>query len=69
MKELEHQRICGCLNGKTYKNKTSRLKKLEKELHRKQRYLSRKYQKSKKGGAIQRKNIQKPRLHHRINNI
>ena len=63
-------------NGETYKNinKSARLKKLEKQLRRKQRCLSRKYENLKKGEAIQRKNIQKQklkvqRLHHRINNI
>ncbi|MBS4978324.1 MAG: transposase [Clostridiales bacterium] len=63
-------------NGETYKNinKLAKLKKLEKQLRRKQRCLSRKYENLKKGEAIQRKNIQKQklkvqRLHHRINNI
>ena len=50
------------------------LKPFEKQLRRKQRCLSRKYENLKKGEAIQRKNIQKQkrkvqRLHHRINNI
>lgn len=63
-------------NGKTYKsvNKSERLKKLEKQLRREQRSLSRKYENLKKGEAIQRKNIQKQklkvqRLHHTIDNI
>ena len=62
-------------NGKTYKNinKSTRLKKLEKQLRREQRCLSRKYENSKKGKSTQ-KNIQKQVLkvqkrHHRINNI
>ncbi len=63
-------------NGKTYKNinKSERLKKLEKQLRRGQRRLSRKYENLKKGEAIQKKNIQKQKLkvqklHHKINNI
>ena len=63
-------------NGKTYKNinKSARLKKLEKQLIREQRSLSRKYENVKKGGPTQRANIQKQRLkvqklHHRIDNI
>ena len=62
-------------NGKTYKNinKSTRLKKLEKQLRREQRCLSRKYENLKKGESTQ-KNIQKQvlkvqKLHHRINNI
>ena len=62
-------------NGKTYKNinKLVKLKKLEKQLIREQRSLSRKYENLKKGESTQR-NIQKQRLkvqklHHRINNI
>ena len=62
-------------NGKTYKNinKSVKLKKLEKQLIREQRSLSRKYENLKKGESTQR-NIQKQRLkvqklHHRINNI
>ena len=62
-------------NGKTYKNinKSARLKKLEKQLRREQRRLSRKYENLKKGEFTQR-NIQKQRLkvqklYHRINNI
>ena len=62
-------------NGKTYKNinKSARLKKLEKQLRREQRCLSRKYENLKKGGSTQR-NIQKQKfkvqkLHHRIDNI
>lgn len=63
-------------NGKTYKNinKSARLKKLEKQLIREQRCLSRKYENRKKGEATQRANIQKQKLkvqklHHRIDNI
>ena len=62
-------------NGKTYKNinKSGRVKKLEKQLCREQRCLSRKYENLKKGEVTQ-KNIQKQRLkvqklHHRIDNI
>ena len=63
-------------NGTSYKNinKSAKLKKLEKQLIREQRSLSRKYENVKKGGATQRANIQKQRLkvqklHHRIDNI
>lgn len=62
-------------NGKIYKNinKSERLRKLEKQLRREQRYLSRKYENLKKGESAQ-KNIQKQKLkvqklYHRINNI
>ena len=62
-------------NGKTYKNinKSTRLKKLEKQLRREQRCLSRKYENLKKGESTQ-KNIQKQKLkvqrvHHKIDNI
>ena len=62
-------------NGKTYKNinKSTRLKKLEKQLRREQSCLSRKYEYLKKGESTQ-KNIQKQklklqRLHHKIDNI
>ena len=62
-------------NGKTYKNinKSTRLKKLEKQLRREQRCLSRRYENSKKEESTQ-KNIQKQvlkvqKLHHRIDNI
>ena len=62
-------------NGKTYKNinKSTRLRKLEKQLRREQKCLSRKYENLKKGGSTQ-KNIQKQKLkvqklHHRIDNI
>ena len=62
-------------NGKTYKNinKSAKLKKLEKQLRREQRCLSRKYENLKKGESTQ-KNIQKQKLkvqklYHRINNI
>ncbi len=63
-------------NGKKYKNinKSARLKKLEKQLIREQRCLSRKYENLKKGESTQKANIQKQRLkvqklHHRIDNI
>ena len=63
-------------NGKTYKNinKSAKLKKLEKQLIRKQRSISRKYENLKKGESTQKANIQKQRLkvqklHHRIDNI
>jgi putative transposase len=62
-------------NGKTYKNinKSAKLKKLEKQLRRAQRCLSRKYENLKKGEAAQ-KNIQKQKLkvqklHRRMDNI
>ena len=63
-------------NGKTYKNinKSVKLKKLEKQLIREQRSLSRKYENLKKGESTQRANIQKQKLkvqklHHKIDNI
>ena len=63
-------------NGKTYKNinRSARLKKLEKQLRREQRCLSRKYDNLKKGEVTQRVNIQKQKLkvqklHHKIDNI
>ena len=63
-------------NGKIYKNinKSVRIKKLEKQLRREQRCLSRKYENLKKGEVTQRANIQKQKLkvqklHHKINNI
>jgi len=63
-------------NGKTYKNinKSAKLKKLEKQLIRKQRSLSRKYENIKKGESTQRANIQKQKLkvqklHHKIDDI
>ena len=63
-------------NGKTYKNinKSAKLKKLEKQLIREQRSLSRKYENVKKGESTQKTNIPKQRLkvqklHHRIDNI
>ena len=63
-------------NGKTYKNinRSARLKKLEKQLRREQRCLSRKYENLKKGEVTQRANIQKQKLkvqklHHKIDNI
>ena len=61
--------------GKTYKNinKSYKVKKLNKQLRREQRCLSRKYENLKKGESTQ-KNIQKQKLkvqklHHRIDNI
>ena len=63
-------------NGKTYKNinKSAKFKKLEKQLIREQRILSRKYENLKKGESTQKANIQKQRLkvqklHHRTDNI
>ena len=63
-------------NGKTYKNinRSARLKKLEKQLRREQRCLSRKYDNLKKGEVTQRANIQKQKLkvqklHHKIDSI
>ena len=63
-------------NGKIYKNinKSVRIKKLEKQLRREQRCLSRKYENLKKGESTQRANIQKQKLkvqklHQRIGNI
>ena len=67
-------------NGDIYKNmnKTQKLKKLEKQLKREQRCLSRKYEDlkkcNKKKGEATRQNIQKQvlkvqKLHQRIDNI
>ena len=63
-------------NGKTYKNinKSAKLKKLEKQLIREQRSLSRKYENLKKGESTQRANIQKQKLkvqklHHKMDGI
>ena len=63
-------------NGKTYRNinKSAGLKKLEKQLIREQRSLSRKYESLKKGESTQRANIQKQKLkvqklHHKMDNI
>ena len=63
-------------NGKTYRNinKSAGLKKLEKQLIREQRSLSRKYEHLKKGESTQRANIQKQKLkvqklHHKMDNI
>lgn len=63
-------------NGKTYRNinKSAGLKKLEKQLIREQRSLSRKYENLKKGEFTQRANIQKQKLkvqklHHKMDNI
>ena len=62
-------------NGKVYKNinKAARIRRLEKQLRREQRCLSRKYEDLKKGESTQ-KNIQKQRLkvqrlHQKIDNI
>ena len=63
-------------DGRTYKNinKTSRVKKLEKQLRREQRCLSRKYENLKKGEPSKRSNIYKQKLkvqklHHRIESV
>jgi putative transposase len=63
-------------NGKIYKNinKSATIKKLEKQLRRGQRCLSRKYENLKKGESTQRANIQKQKLkvqklYHRIDTI
>ena len=63
-------------NGKTYRNinKSAGLKKLEKQLIREQRSLSRKYENLKKGESTQRANIQTQKLkvqklHHKMDNI
>ena len=63
-------------NGRTYKNinKSRKVKKLEKQLRREQRCLSRQYEYLKKGESTQRANIQKQKLkvqklHHRLDNI
>jgi putative transposase len=63
-------------SGKTYGNinKSARIRKLEKQLRRAQRCLSRKYEEFKKGESAQRANIQKQRLkvqrlHQRLDNI
>ena len=63
-------------SGKTYRNinKSAGLKKLEKQLIREQRSLSRKYENLKKGKSTQRANIQKQKLkvqklHHKMDNI
>ena len=63
-------------SGKTYRNinKSAGLKKLEKQLIREQRSLSRKYENLKKGESTQRANIRKQKLkvqklHHKMDNI
>lgn len=66
-------------NGQTFKNvnKSSKVKRLEKRLRRKQRCLSRKYEfKKKKGGKIatasaniEKQKLKMQKLHHRINKI
>ena len=63
-------------NGKTFKNinKSGRVRKLEKQLRREQRCLSRKYENLKKGEVTQRANIQKQKLkvqklYHKLDNI
>ena len=63
-------------NGRIYKNinRSARIRKLEKQLIREQRRLSRKYEDLKKGENTQKANIQKQKrkvqkLHHRIQNI
>ena len=62
--------------GTVYRNinKTARIRKLEKQLRRAQRKLSRKYENLKKGESAQRANIRKQKLkvqklYHRIENI
>ena len=63
-------------NGTVYRNinKTARIRKLEKQLRRAQRKLSRKYENLKKGEPTQKANIRKQklkvqRLHQRLENI
>ena len=63
-------------NGTVYRNinKTARIRKLEKQLRRAQRKLSRKYENLKKGEPTQKANIRKQKLkvqklHHHIENI
>ncbi|MBR3807793.1 MAG: transposase [Lachnospiraceae bacterium] len=63
-------------DGKVYKNinKSKKIRKLEKQLRREQKCLSRKYENLKKGGTTQRSNIRKQqlkvqKLHQRIANI
>ena len=63
-------------NGKRYKNinKSGKIKKLEKQLRREQRCLSRKYKNLKKGEVTQRANIQKQKLkvqklYHKMDNV
>ena len=62
-------------NGKTYKNinKSARLRKIEKQLRREQRGLSRKYENLKEGEStyrnIQKQKIKVQKLYHKINNI
>lgn len=61
--------------GKTYKNinKSARVRKLERQLRREQRCLSRKYENLKKGKStrsnIQKQKLKVQKLHHRIDNI
>ena len=63
-------------NGMTYKNinKSERVRKIEKQLKRQQRCLSRKYENLKKGEVTQKKNIHKQtlrlqKLYQRLDNI
>ena len=63
-------------DGTVYQNinKSAKIKKLEKQLRREQRSLSRKYENLKKGESTQRANIQKQKLkvqklHHKIDNV
>ena len=63
-------------NGTVYRNinKTARIRKLEKQLRREQRKLSRKYENLKKGEPTQKANIRKQKLkvqklHQRLENI
>jgi putative transposase len=79
--DLELKNFAIVSNGKTYKNinKSAELKKLEKQLKREERCLSRKYENLKKRSKQRkeeatRQNIQKQilrvqKLHHRIDNI
>ena len=66
-----------CSNGEKYKNinKTQKIRKIEKQLKREQKKLSRKYENlKKKGGTATKSNIKKQivkvqKLHHKLNNI
>lgn len=74
--DLGLKKFATCSDGRVYKNinKTAKVKKLEKQLRREQRCLSRKYENLKKGEVTQKSNIQKQKLkvqklHHRMENI
>lgn len=58
--ELKLKKFVIVSNGTTYEtiNKSAKIKKLEKRLHREQRKLSCNYRNSKKGESIQKTNIQ-----------